>query len=218
MSIFKPGTLDVPKPAEDPKPVPPQPVPVPSPVVVPFPARVPLVAAEYEALYSQCKVVESLGAQLKGIADRALANRAKYDEASYATGLPWFLIAGLHYRESSMNFNCHMANGDPLFDSHGNGLKTIHVPAGKGPYKDWAESAIASLGDHKGGSWGIGDCLKYAEAFNGLGYRKRGIFSPYIWSGTNRYSAGKYVADGVFSSTTIDKQMGVAGIMKLLGV
>jgi hypothetical protein len=34
---------------------------------------------------------------------------------------------------------------------------------------------------------------------NGFGYRAHGINSPYLWSYSNQYHAGKFVSDGVYS-------------------
>ena len=59
------------------------------------------------------------------------------------------------------------------------------------------------------------DSLYNIEKYNGLGYLKyRPINSPYLWSGTNHYTKGKYVADGKYSSTAIDKQLGTCAILK----
>ncbi len=55
--------------------------------------------------------------------------------------------------------------------------------------------------------------LTNLERYNGLGYAARGLPSPYIWSGTEQYHAGKYVADGVFDPTEVDKQLGCAGLL-----
>jgi len=38
--------------------------------------------------------------------------------------------------------------------------------------------------------------MTFAETFNGLGYSKNGHVSPYLYSGTDAYSSGKYVKDG----------------------
>jgi len=51
--------------------------------------------------------------------------------------------------------------------------------------------------------------MAFAESYNGLGYYNKGLVSPYVYSGTNVYTKGKYVVDGKFSSSTIDGQPGV---------
>lgn len=54
------------------------------------------------------------------------------------------------------------------------------------------------------------------EEYNGLGYAARGIASPYVWSGTDQYDAGKFVADHVFNPRRIDVQDGCAPILSLM--
>ena len=36
---------------------------------------------------------------------------------------------------------------------------------------------------------------------------------PYVWSGTDQYVRAKYIADGVFSASAVDKQLGCAGLI-----
>ena len=59
----------------------------------------------------------------------------------------------------------------------------------------------------------IGGTLALFENYNGLGYFFKGVPSPYIWSGTTAYKAGKYIADHVYSATTVDAQLGCAGLL-----
>ena len=55
------------------------------------------------------------------------------------------------------------------------------------------------------------------KGFNGYGYEDyRGIHSPYIWSGSNHYTAGLYIADSVYSKTAVSQQIGIALILKKL--
>jgi len=56
--------------------------------------------------------------------------------------------------------------------------------------------------------------LDKIERYNGWGYRKLGVPSPYLWSGTDIYTAGKYVSDGHYSSAAIDQQLGCVAILK----
>jgi hypothetical protein len=60
--------------------------------------------------------------------------------------------------------------------------------------------------------------LSAAEPYNGYGYRNKGLRSPYLWASTNHQQRGKYVADGVFNASVMDTQMGVAAMLKFLGV
>jgi len=61
--------------------------------------------------------------------------------------------------------------------------------------------------------WSIGESLAQLEKYNGLGYARMGRPSPYVWSKTNQYVRGKYVADGVYSSTAVDTQEGCAALL-----
>ena len=56
--------------------------------------------------------------------------------------------------------------------------------------------------------------LTMLERYNGLGYASRGAPSPYIWSGTDQYKAGKYVRDGVYDPNHVDTQPGCAALIK----
>ena len=54
------------------------------------------------------------------------------------------------------------------------------------------------------------------ERFNGMGPRGKGHATAYLWSYSNHYVKGKYVADGVWSDDKVSKQPGVAAILKQL--
>ena len=58
----------------------------------------------------------------------------------------------------------------------------------------------------------------YFQSICGTGYNDyhNGMPSPYIWGGTSIQRPGKYIRDGVFSSTTWDTQPGVAPIMRMM--
>lgn len=54
------------------------------------------------------------------------------------------------------------------------------------------------------------------EGYNGYGYRKlsQPINSPYLWSMSNHYTKGKFVADGNYSQTALSKQTGAAVLLR----
>jgi lysozyme family protein len=64
--------------------------------------------------------------------------------------------------------------------------------------------------------WSIQNCLELFEKYNGMGYKKKGLPSPYLWSYTQFYHKGKYVKDGKYNPEAISKQPGVSAIMKEL--
>lgn len=142
----------------------------------------------------------------------APAAKAQYLAVEAATGVPWPFIAVAHEREASQNWNTQLGQGDPLHS------KSIHVPAGRGPFNTWKEGAIDALVScapyaARNKDWSIGGTLTKLEEYNGLGYAARGRPSPYVWSGTNQYVSGKYIADGVYSASTVDSQLGCAGLL-----
>jgi hypothetical protein len=119
--------------------------------------------------------------------------------------------------ESSLDFTRHLHNGDPLT------ARTVHEPEGRPksgtPPFTWEESAIDSLayqGLPRWQDWSLPGILYKLEEYNGWGYRLSHphVLSPYLWSGSNHYTSGKYVADGTWSDTAISKQIGAAVILR----
>lgn len=137
-------------------------------------------------------------------------NRAKYEEVEKRTGVPAELIAAIHWRESSGNFKTYLHNGEKL------GKVTQLVP--KGIYfEDWTDAAVHAIKSHNPqiiDMQNIETWYEFAERYNGLGYRNRGVSSPYVWAGTDKYTSGKYIADGKYSAEHIDQQLGVAIMLK----
>lgn len=151
-------------------------------------------------------------------AEKILANRARYEAVSKATGVPWDVIGVIHYRESSGDFKGVLHNGEKII---GTGRKTALVPKGRGPFNTWEEAAIDALVNAppqaaKNKDWSVAGTLDILERYNGLGYRKKGLPSPYLWAGTDQYVKGKYVADGKYDPEHVDKQLGTAAILMRL--
>ena len=137
----------------------------------------------------------------------AAAVKARYLAVSARTGVPWFVIAVIHQRECTQSWVDSLAQGD-AWDR-----KSTHVPEGRGPFKSWEDAAVDALvncGPYaaRNKDWSIGGILTLLEQ-----YKSRGLPSPYVWSGTDVYLAGKYVADHVFDPRVIDKQLGCAGLI-----
>ena len=149
-------------------------------------------------------------ATVDAIARKLLANKSRYQSIESQTGVPWYMIAALHMRESDADFSTHLHNGDPLTG------RTYHVPAGRprtgNPPFRWEESAIDALtmhGFNEIHDWPIERVAYECEKYNGWGYRNHGVPSAYLWSFSNIYDGGKYVADGVWSAVAQDQQCGV---------
>lgn len=152
----------------------------------------------------------------------APAAKARYLEISKATGVPWFVVAVIHEREASQRWDRQLAQGDPL-----NQIST-HVPKGRGPFLNHSYDPPLQDAFYRGAldalidcppyaainqDWSIGGMLALLERYNGLGYFNRCLPSPYIWSGTDQYTKGKYIRDGVFDPNEVDKQLGCAGLL-----
>jgi len=145
----------------------------------------------------------------------ASAAKARYEAVSAQTKVPWQVIAVTHERECSQNWSRSLAQGDPW------NQKSTHVPKGRGPFSSWEACAIDALmkcPPYAGlwTDWSVGGMLTLLEKYNGVGYAAKGRPSPYIWAGTNQYTSGKYVADGVYDPGHVDKQPGCAGLLKAM--
>lgn len=147
-------------------------------------------------------------------------NRSRYEAVAAETDVPAPLIAAIHYRESSGDFGRYLHQGDPL------GRPAVRVPTNIPVFHEWHPAAVHAI-NMKGY---IRDSLDlnaktrdpvamatFAEAYNGLGYHNRGSASPYVYSGTDVYTGGKYVRDGVYSATAKDQQPGVMLMMGAVG-
>jgi lysozyme family protein len=161
------------------------------------------------------------GPLFKAVADRLMLHRPRYEAVSKALkakgfDIPWEFIAVTHQREASGNFNTYLGNGQAL------NRKTTIVPKGRGPFSSWEEGAIDALlyappYAAKNKDWSVGGMLDKLEEYNGLGYRSKGVPSPYLWAGTDQYVKGKYVRDHVYDPNHVDTQLGCAGLLKFLG-
>lgn len=145
---------------------------------------------------------------------RIAAGQERYQVvANRLTNIPWFVIGLIHSLESDLDWQTHLHNGDPL------SKRTTHAPRGRpalgNPPFSWEESALDALrydGLDEWDDWSISGILYMLEKFNGAGYRSRGINTPYLWSGSQHYSKGKFVADGKFEAKAVSDQLG-AGVL-----
>lgn len=154
--------------------------------------------------------------QFAKLAAFALKNKDRYQLIERQTNVPWPMIAALHRRESDADFTTYMGNGEPL------NRVTRLVPKGRGPFtgptafEDGAADAFKIDGLSSVKDWRLEKMLWYCERYNGMGYEKRGLPSPYVWGGTNIQKPGKYVADGQFDPNKMDSQPGCAPIIRAI--
>ena len=152
---------------------------------------------------------------------RIIANKKRYQKVSailqkrHNNYIPWQFIGVIHMMESNCNFGTHLHNGDSLQ------ARTRQVPAGRprtgSPPFTWEESAVDALVMKKfdeEDKWTMEKICYNLERYNGWGYVNRGIPSPYLWSGSNIYTRGKYVRDGVFDANEVSQQVGALVLLK----
>lgn len=163
------------------------------------------------------QIIVTIMNAVRSVASLILRNKSRYQYVEKITGVPWFFIGCIHYREADCNFHCHLHNGDPLT------TRTVHVPNNRPPHGEppftWEESAIDALqmrGLKSGKVTSVETFAYEAEGYNGWGYRGKGVTSPYLWSGTNEHERGKYIADHVYDQNAIDKEEGVMPILQQL--
>lgn len=172
---------------------------------------------EYETLFATCVVRPERAEDVEHAIDQILRGKDQYEAVGDPLGIPWYVIGAIHWRECDARFDCHLHNGDSL--QH----RTVNVPSGRPtsgePPFTWAESAKDALvyeGFDEWKDWSIAGTLFVLEKYNGFGARAKGIHSGYLWSGSNQYSSGKYIADHLWSKGAVDKQVGAAVIIKRL--
>jgi lysozyme family protein len=172
---------------------------------------------EYSRLWAKMTVTAPR-AELDATARKLLDAKPRYQAVEKTTTVPWVVIAVIHERESGADFHCVLHNGERIIDT---GRKTTLVPKGRGPFATWeaaAEDALALDRLTKVKDWSIEHTCYMLELYNGFGYRAHHINSPYLWAGSSNYVHGKFVRDGVFDSSAVDRQLGCMPLIKTMMV
>ena len=164
-------------------------------------------------------------ARYQGVTDR-LVELGKTDPK--IQDVPWWFIAVVSEREygGPPRWDRQLGQGDPLHEV------SRHVPSGMGPYlihdgdttpgnDSWTRCCVDVLVNSAPYAahwtdWTAGGVLTLWEEYNGLGYAARGVPSAYVWSGTDQYVSGKYIADHVYRASAIDVQEGCAPILAMM--
>jgi lysozyme family protein len=172
----------------------------------------------YAAQFHACSIKTEHAAEVQAEAERIRMHRQRYAAvAAQFPGMPWWVPGILHSLECGLSFHQHLHNGDPL------SARTVQVPKGRPksgtPPFTWEESARDALvcdGLDQISDWSPGAALVAFENYNGTGYRRRGVPSPYLWSFTDQYRCGKYTADGRYDPLAVSRQCGCAALLKNL--
>jgi lysozyme family protein len=166
---------------------------------------------EYGQLFADCKVRSEREQAVDRVVDELVKARARYRGLESLLGIPWYVTASIHSLEAGLRFDRHLHNGDPLTS------RTTHVPTGRPargtPPFTWEASAQDALELHafqRWEDWSVAGALFKLEQYNGWGYRQfhPEVRSPYLWSFSQHYRKGKYVADGHFDPNAVSQQCG----------
>lgn len=177
------------------------------------------LAEEYAFLFAQMTIREERRGQVRAIHERIRGLQPQYRNVEAETRVPWFVVAIIHNLEASLRMDRHLHNGDRLTG------RTIHIPAGRpvngSPPFSWEQSAIDALrlhNLHNWNDWEVPGIAFVLERYNGTGYRSHHphVKSPYLWSFSNIYARGKYIADGQFSETAVSEQCGGMVLLRYL--
>lgn len=176
--------------------------------------------------YAQCwrRMEPNDPMELRRLALRLERGRPIYERVAQSTGVPWWIVSVLHYREQSGDmgmpgeagkFKAYLGNGEPL------DRVTVLVPKGRGPFSSWEEGAIDALGLKASliqecktagpDPWRYAEvCAFFFESWNGMGYRMYHPETPseYLWAFSNVHCRGKYTADGQWDPAARTRQHG----------
>lgn len=173
------------------------------------------LAKEYSDLFNRCKIAADKMTEVEEVVQRILKYQNRYASIAAQSSVPWYVIGVIHNMECGLDFTKHLHNGDSLK------RRTVNVPAGRPktgqPPFTFELSALDALKYDKlteCKDWSIGGICYTLEGFNGWGYRAHKINSPYLWSYSNLYTGGKYVADNKWSGTAVSRQCGAAVILR----
>lgn len=175
----------------------------------------------YETLWDT--IVELSSAEWQWTIDNAARRvergRSRYTAVSEKTGVPRQIIGAIHQMESNCDFATCLMNGQPW------NRKTTIAPAGHGPWDSWEDGAVEAL-EYDGlagkSDWGIGATGRRLERYNGGGYLRRGVNSPYLYSGCGHgLRVGKYVGErpgkkAHYDPDAVSEQVGAMVILKRL--
>jgi len=178
------------------------------------------IADNYRKLFESCEIKSDKRSEVMWYVSKITdpTRRKAYDAVAEETCVPWYFTAIIHGMECGFDMTSHLHNGDSLK------AKTKQVPAGRPnpwlPPSDWVSSATDALRydklDEKA-DWDLAHVLYRWEAYNG--WRSRLLYkinTPYLWSFSNHYAKGKFVADNVWDGNAVSKQCGAAVMLKAL--
>lgn len=139
------------------------------------------------------------------------AGRERYSAVSDLTQVPWQIIGVLHGLEARFDFDRQFITGEKWKD------KTKLEPTGLGPWDTWDGAAVYGImKKERPKDWRLINTCLFFEKWNGLGYYKKGLYTPYCWNYLVPYAVqggGKYTSDGKYDPKFISKQVGAVTLL-----
>ncbi|WP_105435811.1 CHAP domain-containing protein [Neorhizobium tomejilense] len=187
------------------------------------PSSIPVVSPKwsenYQVLWDKMSVSEAWMDAARGIVTKLVKYQSRYAAAVAGTAIPWWFVAVIHSMEAGMNFNRHLHNGDPLTSRTVREPKNLPVVP-EPPYS-WEVSAADALRYERleqVTDWSLPSVLYHWHRYNGIvnEYKRRGIPTPYLWSGSQHYVKGKYVRDHEFDPNEPSDQVGAAVLLRVM--
>ena len=170
-----------------------------------------LTLEHYEDRYASMREIPEWRKRICISECAVLNNERLYRRVAMDAGVPWEFIGLLHLMEAGCNTRRQILNGQ-----HFDAVTTI-VPVGRGPWDTWEDSALEALAKLRGMPGTPGMIAMELERWNGTGYAKRGVDSPYLWSGTNHgLGVGKFISDGKYDPGAVSEQVGAMVVLRRL--
>lgn len=148
------------------------------------------------------------------IVRRIASREARYRAVTDQFGVPWWWLAAIHELEHSGEFTTSMTVMDPIDVSPGQPIPSADIADSQ--WDATARSLLRSRGLEFWRDWSVAGAAYQWERFNGFGYRSHDVPTPYLWSFSNEYTAGKFIRAGVFSPAIVSQQAGALVILRRL--
>src|SRR5258708_6633405 len=205
-----------------------------------------ILAPEYAALLAAMRLDPAREHELAARAAAVLAlserHRDEWDEVAAKTGVPRLWGLASFERESGSDYSRSPAQGDRWdrvsvnvprglgpyrcwgdacvaayrIDRLDEVAGSARVPPASTPAAWTPAPADATPAGSPALPWTWARACYEGELFTGFGPRAHGRHTGYLWSWTNIYTGGKYVADGKWDADTQDQQCGMVPMMAAL--
>jgi lysozyme family protein len=172
------------------------------------------LAADYNARWRAMVVRPERLAAADEVARRMASREARYRAITDPLGVPWYWLAAVHELEHSGRFTTSMVVTDPIDVRPGQPIPDATITDAQ--WDDTARALLRARALPLWRGWDVPGLMYQWERYNGMGYRPLNVPSPYLWSFSNQYTAGKFIRAGVFSPTTVSAQPGTAVLLRRL--